>query len=473
MKKIALVYCFFILSIFSVFAQQKYALVIGNGAYSGISRLNNPVNDANDMAATLQGLGFTVNKVLNGNLEQMENAVTNLSRQLSKSRNSYGFFFYAGHGVQASGENYLIPVEASNIQNETQLRLRAVSLQSVMESLSDAGNELNMIVLDACRENPFGWSRSTTRGLTVVRGAPTGSIVMYATSANSVAEDGNGRNGLFTSHLLNNLKTSGLSVFEVFDRIMGDVIKAASGRQHPELSLRFSGATSAYLGSRPVQPSSPNPSPPVTVQLSAKDHFDKGKIFFDRDDDNTAILEFTEAIRLDPNYSDAYAYRARAYNGKEDYDRALADGNTALRLNPNNAIAYYGRGNTYYYGKSDYDRAIADLAQAIRLNPNYALAYYSRGNIYDEKKDYDRAIADYTQAIKINSNYADVYIDRGAMYHNVKKDYDRAIADYTQAIRINPNYAMAYNNRGLSYQAKGDTVRANADFAKARELGYR
>ena len=148
----------------ALWAQQKYALVIGNGNYTGISRLNNPVNDANDMEAALRDLGFNVEKVLDGNLEQMENAVMSLSRRLGASRDSYGFFFYAGHGVQAGGGNYLIPVTA-NILSETQLRERAVSLQFVLDALGEAGNELNMVVLDACRDNPFSWARGAVAAL--------------------------------------------------------------------------------------------------------------------------------------------------------------------------------------------------------------------------------------------------------------------------------------------------------------------
>ena len=254
----------FVLAAAGVFAQQKFALVIGNKDYTGISPLANPVNDANDMETALKGLGFTVEKVLNGNLEQMENAVLNLRRRLGGARNTYGFFFYAGHGVQAGGENYLIPINADNIRSETQLRDRAVSLQFILDSLSEAGNELNMIVLDACRDNPFAWARSGNRGLSVVSHAPTGSNVMYATGANSTALDGAGRNGLFTGHLLNNLKTPGLSVFEVFDKTMGNVISSTNGRQHPELSLRYAGATNAYLGQRP----SPGPNPPPNPQPS-------------------------------------------------------------------------------------------------------------------------------------------------------------------------------------------------------------
>jgi len=242
-----------LLPLAGLFAQQKYALVIGNSNYTGISSLKNPVNDANDMADALQNLGFTVDKVLDGDLEQMEAAVSNLKRRLGASRNSYGFFFYAGHGVQANGQNYLIPLPATNIHNETHLRDRSVSLQFVLDSLSEAENELNMIVLDACRDNPFGWHRSGTRGLSMVYYAPSGSIVMYAAASGQKADDGSGRNGLFTDHLLKNLKTEGLSVFDIFDRTMRDVKKDTGGRQDPELSIRFSGSNLVFLGPRPVE----------------------------------------------------------------------------------------------------------------------------------------------------------------------------------------------------------------------------
>ena len=229
-------------------APQKFALVIGNGAYTGISRLNNPVNDADDMATTLSDLGFQVDKVLNGSLDDMENAVVRLRDRLGVSRNSYGFFFYAGHGVQSNGENFLIPVD-SNIQSEGNLRLRAVSVQAMLDDLNDAGNELNIIVLDACRDNPFGWNRSAGRGLAMVAKQPADSIVVYSTSAGSVAADGSGRNGLFTEHLLNNLKIPGIEVNDVFRRTMGDVARNSNNQQRPAVYSQFSEI--AYLGSYP------------------------------------------------------------------------------------------------------------------------------------------------------------------------------------------------------------------------------
>jgi len=250
-----------ILSIGSaLWAQQKFALVIGNSRYTGISTLNNPENDANDMEAALRALGFTVDKVLNGNLEHMESAVMNFKRRLSSSVNTYGFFFYAGHGIQSNGENYLIPVDA-NIPSENALRDRAVSLQWILAELNDARNELNIVVLDSCRNSPFSWSRSGTRGLTPVSHAPPGSIVFYATSAGRIAADGDGtgRNGLFTSNLLNSLRIPDLEINEVIRRTGAAVSQASGGTQIPAVYNQFFGT--AYLGSNP----SVNPNPVVIV----------------------------------------------------------------------------------------------------------------------------------------------------------------------------------------------------------------
>ena len=228
---------------------QKYALVIGNGAYTGsLSRLANPENDANDIALLLTQLGFSVEKILNGSQPQMESAILRLHEKLSAPKNSYGFFFYAGHGVQSNGENFLIPVDA-NIPNENYLRNRAVSVQVLLDDLNDAQNALNVVVLDACRDNPFGWSRGGSRGLAIVSRQPADSIIVYATSAGQRASDGEGRNGLFTSQLLPNLATPGIEVSEVFRRTGADVAEASSRQQIPAVYNQFFGT--AFLGERP------------------------------------------------------------------------------------------------------------------------------------------------------------------------------------------------------------------------------
>jgi len=259
LKKLFVVLFFLVATL--AFGQQKYALVIDNGNYTGLSRLANPVNDANDMTAALQGLGFTVDKVLDGSLDQIENAVIRLKNRLSVSKNSYGFFFYAGHGVQSNGVNYLIPVGAS-ISTENSLRDRAVSVQWALSELNDAGNELNVVVLDACRDNPFAWARSGSRGLTVESNQPADSIVVYATSAGPTATDGTGRNGLFATQLLKNIAPPGLEVNEIFRRTGADVAQASNRQQIPAVYIQFFG--NAYLSSAPVV-SAPSPQSSVAV----------------------------------------------------------------------------------------------------------------------------------------------------------------------------------------------------------------
>ncbi|GHU01173.1 hypothetical protein FACS1894147_00540 [Spirochaetia bacterium] len=272
MKKAALCVVMLTLALAVAGAQQKYALVIGNGNYQKLTKLKNPENDANDMKTALQGLGFTVDTLINSSRVQMEQGVERFKNRLSVSKDSYGFLFYAGHGVQSRGINYLIPVDA-DIMSEAYLGDRAVSVQAMLDEINQAGNELNIVVLDACRDNPFGWGRSGSRGLQVVSNQPADSIIVYATSAGSVAADGEGRNGVFTSQLLRNIKTPGLEVSEIFRLTMGDVVRASNGQQRPAVYNQFPGI--AYLGSKPaaVAPTptpTPAPTPAPTPSPSAQ-----------------------------------------------------------------------------------------------------------------------------------------------------------------------------------------------------------
>jgi hypothetical protein len=184
----------------------------------------------------------------------METAGTNFSRRLAITGNSYGFFFYAGHGVEHSrDDNYLIPVDINRIDNHTDFSTMALSLRSVTGRMSGAGNRLNMIVLDVYPDYPFIWlnRNASPYGLRITR-APHDSIIMNDATVDSETAYGNGRNSNFTSQLLNNLKTPGLSVYEVFDKTRGDVFRITNKRQKPEFILMFSGSYSVYLGTRPA-----------------------------------------------------------------------------------------------------------------------------------------------------------------------------------------------------------------------------
>ncbi|MCL2181220.1 MAG: SUMF1/EgtB/PvdO family nonheme iron enzyme, partial [Treponema sp.] len=177
------------------------------------------------------------------------------------SNNSYGFFYYAGHAVQYNGVNFLIPANAE-IPSANFLGETAVSVQSMLAELNDAGNALNIVVLDSCRDFPAAWSRNVSRGLSVVANQPADSIIVFATSAGSVAADGTGRNGLFTTHLLTQLRTPGIEVAEMF-RLTGSAVSTASARQQiPAVYNQFFGT--AYLGSRPSGHTPPAPAPTPT-----------------------------------------------------------------------------------------------------------------------------------------------------------------------------------------------------------------
>ena len=247
----------------------RCALVIGNGNYSELGRLKNPANDATDMGQALTELGFKVRLFVDADLPSMEDAVVRLGSDLAGSADSVGFFFYAGHGVQAGGTNYLIPADA-RIASEAFLKNKALPAQSVLDTLQGARNALNIVVLDACRDNPFSWGRSTARGLTVVGSQPTGSIVAYATSAGSVAQDGTGRNGVFTSELLKQIRTPGLEIKDVFNRTGKGVSTVTAGKQVPAVYNQF--FDSAYLagaqGAAAASPAQVATAPAVAATMT-------------------------------------------------------------------------------------------------------------------------------------------------------------------------------------------------------------
>jgi tetratricopeptide (TPR) repeat protein len=167
----------------------------------------------------------------------------------------------------------------------------------------------------------------------------------------------------------------------------------------------------------------------------------------------------------------AYINRGNAYRSKGDNDRAIADLNEAIRLDPKSAMAFNIRAGTYHQ-KGDNDRALTDLNEAIRLDPKLAVAFNNRGNAYSNKGDNDRAIADYNEAIRLDPKLANVYYNRGRAYSD-KGDNDRAIADLNEAIRLDPKYVKAYFKRGRLYLHRGSLAKAQADFKQANELNPR
>lgn len=255
-------------------AERRTALVIGNGTYKS-APLKNPVNDARDMAAALKRLGFDVTTLTDATQPQMENAVREFGINLRQG--GVGLFYYAGHGVQVAGENYLIPVNAI-IQSEGDVRYGSVNAGLILAKMEDAGNGINIVILDACRSNPFARSfRTAEQGLAKMD-APTGSLIAYSTSPGKVASDGGGKNGLYTHHLLNNITTPGLSVEELFKRVRQGVAGDSARKQVPweasSLIGQFSFASDQkmasvdFIGGKPSPTPSAPPEPPLVKPSS-------------------------------------------------------------------------------------------------------------------------------------------------------------------------------------------------------------
>ena len=221
-------------------AAKRIALIIGNAAYES-APLRNPVNDARAMSATLRELGFEVTALENVSQSAMKQAIDDYGDSLQKAgKSTVGLFYYSGHGVQAKGRNYLIPVGAK-IRSERHIEYESVDVARVLTVMEDAGNVLNIVILDACRDDPFARaSRNAGSGLAMLEAA-SGTLVAYATAPGRTADDGAGANGLYTERLVRHMRTPGLKVEEVFKRVRADVERLSGGAQVPWESSSLKG----------------------------------------------------------------------------------------------------------------------------------------------------------------------------------------------------------------------------------------
>ena len=208
----------------------KIALVIGNGQYKQ-SPLKNPANDAKGMAEALNSLGFEVTVRLDAGKAAMQAAIAAYVAQLV-SRKCVGLFYFAGHGIQINWKNYLLPVDAEVGSNED-VEARGVEVNKIIDGLNKAGNALNLIILDACRDAPFGEAKKPDQKGLSQMDAPRSTLLAYATAPGNVASDGEGTNGLYTENLLREIKVGEAKVEDVFKRVRLSVRRRSNGAQIP------------------------------------------------------------------------------------------------------------------------------------------------------------------------------------------------------------------------------------------------
>lgn len=217
--------------------ERRVALVIGNAKYKE-APLTNPVNDARDMAAALQRTGFEVITAFDATQKEMNRAIARFGDRLTGE--TVALFYYAGHGMQVRGKNYLIPIDAE-IKSESTVRVESVDVDGVLDQLSTS--DLNVVILDACRNNPFERraNRSVGAAGLAQMEAPKGSLIAYATAPGRTAADGDGRNGLYTQELLKQIQVQGLTIEQVFKNVRREVARATRDGQIPWESSSMTG----------------------------------------------------------------------------------------------------------------------------------------------------------------------------------------------------------------------------------------
>jgi len=283
------------------------------------------------MALALQKLGFTVVLKKNADLQTMEEAIEDFGNKLKLG--GVGLFYYAGHGLQVNGVNYLIPIKAK-INKETDVRYKAVDAGRVLDEMANANNSLNVVILDACRDNPFTRSfRSANRGLAIISAAPTGTFIAYSTGPGQVARDGEGRNSPFTTALLESIKMPGLPIEQVFKRVRQKLDASTDGKQVPWELSSIKGDFYFNPSTKPDIAEITTPSVSDSILKQAQVAYEAGN-FAEPEGDNAVELA-RQALRDEPNNQtarDLITRAASAYENQAKLALARDDRNIALKI---------------------------------------------------------------------------------------------------------------------------------------------
>jgi len=472
-----------ILGAFTVEGQsytKRLALVIGNSNYENGGSLPNPVNDANAIAQSLQSLGFEVMKYQNVTEKEMKQAINSFGLKL----NGYevGLFYYAGHGIQNKGMNYMIPVEA-DLHSEAQIEFDCVAADRVLAYMDAAQTKVNVIIMDACRNNPFerSWNRSANGNGLAMMNAPTGSLIAYATAPGKVASDGTGSNGLYTSALLKYLPDPKLTIEQVFKKVRTEVTEKSSGAQVPWETTSLTG-DDFYFSTNTISKGTIMANEGIMARdnssvsgnrnytgasegdkLKAKEQMTDGHNYY-TENPAKAIELYSKAIQLNPYYDEAYYWRASVKYTLKQYREAIGDYSKAIEYNPRYEEAYYYRALSHYELGSIRE-SLPDFTKAIELNPDVASMHYWRGQARYKLNQYNEAIVDYTHTLEINKNDGYAYAGRANCYYMLAK-YKEGRMDYNLAIELLPNEAYSYwywrglcsYNLNLTQEALNDFV---------------
>ncbi len=408
---------------------RKLALVIGNNRYQ-YRQLDNPVNDATEIARMLKKMGFEVLLETNVNQIAMLNAIHNFSTNLS-ARPGVGLFYFAGHGVQVDGQNYLLPIDNNKILDKHSLQSYAVDAESILARMNSAKNSLNIIILDACRDNPFrGSTRSLGRGLARLESS-SGSIIAFATSPGKIAEDSSigDKNGLFTKHLLDGLKLAHQNhqrIDDMFMQVRNAVLQESNGGQEPWYSASLNKAF--CFGGCQTTPQTVQTKKPrqkqrklsnTGVTLHDYEIIDEGSILLKKVLKTKSIQEIKQAA--EGGDAEAQYLLAVAYNAGEGI---VQDKVRSIKWYRRSALKGFSRAQAVFAGKLYHGEGVSrNRVEAIEWyrtateNGN-ATALVRLGDLYRDgeevSKDMDQALLYYKRALKLG--YTDALTQLGYFY---------------------------------------------------------
>ncbi|SDT00985.1 caspase family protein [Bradyrhizobium canariense] len=449
-------------------AEKRVALVIGNSAYQAVPALPNPANDARLMSDTLLSLGFFVvggGAQIDLDKSGFDGALQKFSTELTGA--DVALFYYAGHGVETHGLNYLVPVDA-HPQDEADVFMQMVGTSGILDELEKSGTRINLVLLDACRDNPFSGHgvRSTTGGLAQMP-APVGTLISFATQPRSVSLDGTDGHSPYTRALVEAMQKPGAGLFKTFNEVGLAVDKATSGQQLPWVSsspisgnFYFSGkAVPATADARPAPSSPDTPAPTAPVQqarLSPPD--DPLRHDLITDCDRLAAMPYDTGHAPD---------LAGVEVDKINVAAAAPACNDAIRRYPD-VVRFVFEAGRVATARKDYVEARRLYEQAAAAG--YAMAMNNIGALYEGGEgtpiNYAEAVHWYQKAVDAGEPIA--MVDLGYQYengHGVAKDYAKAIRLYETAVKAGVPDGM--NNLALLYM-RGRGV--GRDYAEARRL---
>jgi tetratricopeptide (TPR) repeat protein len=468
----------------------RVALVIGNNAYPA-APLKNAVNDAVAVAAALNRHGFLVQRYTDVTLDALERAINQFLSTVKIG--DVALVYYSGHGMQIDGDNYIIPTSFAP-KDEIDAKHTSYSVDRLMERLAERDPRLNVLILDACRDNPFHPTRSQIKGWAPVN-TGWGTFVAFATAPGSTASDNpGGVNGLFTSKLIGALEQPGWSLDAIFSWVRKQVFLESKGQQLPWTSSSVIGdfyfIPPAATSSTQTRESSFDENSPYAGGIR---HIKAGKYA-------EALDLFETASRLG-NTSERGFRNARTDHSLDPVRAALAAYTGEIQTNPRSVRAFRSRGDAQLE-LGEIDKAIADYTVAIGLDPGVHDNYRKRALAYVIANRGSLAIADLKNLSNVPSTWEDYYIrslaliqenhvrealsdaaiatglasPRNGTPYGAKANaeyalgqYQPALADAAICIERSPDSATCYEIRGNVYRALGNVLEAAEMFRLATE----